>query len=311
MNNIKITINEFIDSYNEEEKDYFLSEIKKLHSIISKYPEVRTYRYISDLTHQYYSKLNDYIKLDEINYKIHQKFHLLLLIKDSINRIESANYPNNIKEYFKKYYERTVKNIINDKIAKKSYNYKSGRFLKMQSVCTLFTFPIDPFILDSGKISLRFLFYNNIKQFFKGIYFIIFKFKGISPFYNTHTNLLDVDSMKSFTENGWRSMFLNLAELMKHQKDIKGVCGTSWFIDPIIKDISPRLSYINNLLTEIGVSIFPHNTTEQTIKDALFLNSERKKLYENGDYKPRNHLFVVTRSELIKWGETQKDNSTL
>lgn len=301
MSSIVNTIDEFIKKMdNEKELEKLISQINNLNEIFSAYPKVRCYSHISKAAHRYYANL------ETKNIIVHQKLHLLLLIKKSLKKLESTNFPECIKVRFVNHFQRTVKSIVEDKLAAEFYDYKNNRFLKLQAVCTLNTFPIYPFILDRDKLSLKTLFHGGIGQFFQSSFNFFIKYKGVAPFYKTHTNILDAISMQAFTENGWRSMFFDLSELMRVEKKIKGVCGTSWFIDPIIKDISPELSYINNLLSEIGATIHKHSTDDKTVKDALFFNPKRKKLFESGEYKPRKYLFIITRSKLISWGDSQR-----
>lgn len=299
MIELKNKIDEFVNDVLKKDKNLntLLTELQKL---FSNYPKVRAYGYISKSVHKFYANISEKDLVDL------QKLHLLTLISNSLNKLDKLEFSDVIVAKYQQFWEKTANSLINDTLPEQFYNYKNNRFLKAQSICSSFTIPAYPFILDNDRLSLKFLKYGGLGQLITGILFIIFKLRGFYPLYKTHTNLVDVEAMKTFNEEGWRKMFINVAELLKHKKNIKGICGTSWFIDPKLKDISPELAYINQIFSEMGTKIFEHNTDKNTIKDALFMNQKRKELYESKKYFPQKYVFIIPRVKLIKWAESHK-----
>lgn len=295
-NDVLLLVKNYIEKqYNDEDYNLLKNNINELHKLISQYPEGKPYHYISQDVHVYYKNKRG------ANTMRYQKLHLLLLIQKQVEG-NLNKFPEVIIRCYLKYYQRMVKKIAEDKIPAQIYEYNNDRFLKIQSICSCRAIPVDPFFLEQDKLPLKVLFQGSFKQFFDLAFHVLFKHKGAKPFLKTHTNVIDSASLLSFNAKGWRHMFLNLSSLLKEQTSIKGICGSSWFIDPHLTTISPELSYINDLLKELGASIYKSKADHRTYNDALVFNNKRKKMYEEGKYVPCKYLFIIDRKKLIEWG---------
>jgi hypothetical protein len=101
-------------------------------------------------------------------------------------------------------------------------------------------------------------------------------------------------------------MLIDLAGLMEKNKSMKAVFGAAWFFDPVLKEISPDIAYINQFANETGGCFFKAKTRPSDIKDGTFMNSARKKLFEEGKYNPALYLVIIPRKRLINWSKHQK-----
>lgn len=305
MDRIDTIINSITRSIeiDEEEKSNWFQHIDQVIEEIYRYHKVHTYSYISKRIKEYYTTINKECQIDAF-----QKLLLLQFIKKAQGRIsKNCDLTPNIIDCYHEAFEKFMTKIENNRFAEEFYRFDDNRYLKVQSVCALHSLPLNPFIIDRDRLSLRFLFSSGLKQFFAGLNLVLFRMKGVSPVYKIHTNQLDLDAMKHFNRNGWTNMFMNLAVLLEEVKDIKAVCGTSWFLDPELINVSPELSYINSLMHDMNAFIFGFRTDKQSVKNALFMNPKRQKLFNEGSYIPRKHLIVILRKDLLIWKANQAE----
>ena len=80
--------------------------------------------------------------------------------------------------------------------------------------------------------------------------------------------------------------------------------GLSWFYDPYLKEISPSLNYLREIVIDNGGSLYYVGPNESAIRNATLLSMKRKELYEEGKYMPTNYLYIWPKKKLIQWAET-------
>ena len=130
-------------------------------------------------------------------------------------------------------------------------------------------------------------------------FYLILKTGGRKPFFKMHTDSTDRHLMKEFNPDGLDDFFKRIEILMKRQTQVKGICGSSWFFDPALKEISPELSYIREISESYGASFFDLGSNKGIIKDAIFMSPKRIKLYKQGEYMPNAFLMLITRKDLL------------
>lgn len=120
------------------------------------------------------------------------------------------------------------------------------------------------------------------------------------PYYeiHTHTPMLD-----GFTEAGWDRCYHMIANLMRQDPDCLGIVGGSWFYDPALPAISPRLAYLRDVPASGGAFFIRRGTTEMDAALATSTSQSRRKLCEAGTYVPTGYVMVWQRQDLIAWSE--------
>jgi hypothetical protein len=124
---------------------------------------------------------------------------------------------------------------------------------------------------------------------------------GNKGYYQIHTHTPD---LSEFHPQGWNNCYLRIAQMLELNPQIKGLFGGSWFYDPQLTAISPRLAYLQNLPLEHGASIF--RTGNEKSNDAIATSPTRRKLFDEGKYIPQSYLLIWPRKALIKWANTYK-----
>ncbi len=79
--------------------------------------------------------------------------------------------------------------------------------------------------------------------------------------------------------------------------------GTSWFYDPALPAISPRLAYLQQRPLEAGAFLVRHGRGAIYTERATLTSETRRKLYEEGKYLPVCFSLVWPRDALIAWAE--------
>jgi len=121
---------------------------------------------------------------------------------------------------------------------------------------------------------------------------------GFRPCLELHAH---PDSLEDFNVEGWERTYHRLAELMAENPQFKAVIASSWFRDPALATISPRLGYLREFPCRHGAGLYVTGRDEQGTSGALARSPTRRRLFECGQYVPTIHLLVWPRSTLLGW----------
>lgn len=125
--------------------------------------------------------------------------------------------------------------------------------------------------------------------------------RGCKGYYQIHTH---IPELSEFNPQGWNDCYLRIAEMLELNPQVKGIFGGSWFYDPQLKEISPRLMYLQDVPLENGASRF--YTHDDTSGNAIYASKTRRQLYEEGAYTPRSYLLIWPRKAMIQWAKLYK-----
>jgi hypothetical protein len=277
---------------------YPLSDYAKL---FCRYPYVASYHYMSteviNLTNEIRTRSTESIL------HFYNQLLLIYLIHDNIIKLDSSNIPPNIKSLYHNNFKRIISNILSDKEPLDFYMYSNDKFLKDLGVCTLRLIPVGHTKIHLSKFPIKSLFKHDVHQFIKVLLFVFFELKGVQPLYQLHIDSHDPDLLKEFNAEGRIRSYQNIADLLKINKDVKGVYGIAWLHDPVLKTISPRLSFLKEIGPNNGSKTFNMGTNNDAIMNAIATSPTRRRLYHEGKYTPTDFLFVWPRKSLIHWAE--------
>lgn len=148
----------------------------------------------------------------------------------------------------------------------------------------------------------RWMFESLPRSLFEGLG-IMAKIGGREPLYSIHTYNRH---LTEFTDPGWEIHYRRIASIMEHEPKVLGVTGASWFFDPAIETVSPRLAYLRKLPISNGAIFVKVRNTQHTYDNALSKSATRKQLFDEGKYQPQEWLMVWPRRELLHWAQTTK-----
>ena len=121
-----------------------------------------------------------------------------------------------------------------------------------------------------------------------------------SPWFRPHT---EGRYLEEFNELGWENCYREIAALLELHESIRGMAATSWFYDPVLSSISPRLAYLRKVPVENGAMLVRHATTNFDIQSATATSSTRRALYEAGEYQPVCCSILWDRIDIIDWAK--------
>lgn len=120
---------------------------------------------------------------------------------------------------------------------------------------------------------------------------------GLKPFLELH---MHPDCTRTFTPSGWLETYENLAEFLALNPALRGVHSTSWFLDPVIKRISPHLGYLRQIPELCGAAFFYAGADNPRSSGAFATSGSRRELHARGLYTPRLYTRIWSRQALLQ-----------
>lgn len=141
-------------------------------------------------------------------------------------------------------------------------------------------------------------FMTNLRAFA----FVKLRLGGLGPLVRIH---VDTRNLAEFNEAGRNQCYVRIAQLMLTRPQIRGMIGTSWYLDPQIQTVSPRLAYLARVPLENGAFLRIDGAGEIHTQRATARSPTRRRLVEEGKYKPQCATLIWPRKQMIKWAREQ------
>jgi hypothetical protein len=265
------------------------------------YPTVHDYQYVSPEIKNYTGHI---IQTSNENIlELYHKVILLDLISRNMATIEKDNIPESVKVLYIQNFQRITDNIEADTEASGFYLHQNDKFLKDWGVCAKWIIPVGATKINVDRISKKFLLKKDLWQLIRGSFYIIFKLGGFEPLYVMHTDSHDPASIGDFSQEGFNRLFLRVAQLLKINKNIKGLYCMGWLNDPKLSEISPRLAFARTIFTDNGGVVFYLGPSQNAVESATLKSATRRQLYQEGKYIPTEYLAIWSRKKLIEWAD--------
>ncbi|MCP5106798.1 MAG: hypothetical protein GY950_25670 [bacterium] len=279
--------------------------VEKYIGLLDRYKFGAHYRYVSPDVRHFCDGIIEAGGEGEL--ELYHKLVLVTLVERAREQPGFLKFPADVQQLFTVNFDRILKKIDSGRAKRGYYLYSGDKFFKDLGTCRLTLIPAGAQKLYVGRMGRKFLIKGGWLQSLRGLRLLVFETRGFKPFYRMAMDSRDRDLMKEFNPGGWVRFFKRAAELLKIDKRIKGVCGSSWFFDPLLKEISPELSYLRDTVLEGGARIFYVDTSEGAVRDALTMSPKRIKLHKEGKYHPKIYMMVLPRKRLIKWADEMEE----
>lgn len=297
-------------------KDFQLNfDVDNFISYIEKYPPTTGYTYLNPKNRALKSvsqtarslKIRQVLIEIESTYgakgrALYHKISTLYFLKSALSTLPDRPLPNNIKDLCRQWYQRIFDDISSQ--PDDFYDFDNDLFLKDLTVASQRAVPVGgAWISQIFRIKKRILLKilkRSPLQFFELLTQTLRKAGGLSPYYDLHA---DTRYLAEFNPENRNYCYSNIAEMLKLNPEMKGGCWISWYNDPNLAVISPRLAYIVKEPIQNGARTFGIDTTKSTIAHATLKSSTRKRLYQEGKYKPANYMVIWPRKYLIEWAD--------
>lgn len=76
--------------------------------------------------------------------------------------------------------------------------------------------------------------------------------------------------------------------------------GVSWFYDPQLDEVSPRLKYLRDVPLAGGARLVPVGASPASVALATATSVTRRDLYALGKYTPISNALVWSRRDMLK-----------
>ncbi|MBY0430367.1 MAG: hypothetical protein K2Q10_04155, partial [Rhodospirillales bacterium] len=102
-----------------------------------------------------------------------------------------------------------------------------------------------------------------------------------------------------------RSVWL-IAKSLQRQPEVRGLIGRSWFYSSVVSEVSPHLAWLRGFFVENGAYVVE---MEEAKPNAGFLigSTRRRKLYEEGKFRPRVTLVLWRRADMLAWADAHPE----
>lgn len=173
----------------------------------------------------------------------------------------------------------------------------SDLFLKDLGLCRMILIPcVTHLIYRHAGVPRRLVLSQRLPGMIRALWFLGTRTGGARPFLENHVHL----SMRAeFTEDGRKRCYRLVAELLRLWPEARGLVGSSWYYDPVIPRISPRIGYLR-LGPERAGALFLENGGGAAARGALSRSPTRRRLHDEGRYEPRNYFMIWARRDIIR-----------
>ena len=133
--------------------------------------------------------------------------------------------------------------------------------------------------------------------------YIATRLGGFKPVWQTH--LQRQPRGIHMTEETFVRAHLEIARALKRHPQVRGIASTSWYYDPEIDAVSPRLGFVHELLAANGCFVFEIPCDDAMRASALYGSRARQQAYSEGTYRPRAFARLWGRDAFLSWAERQ------
>ncbi len=125
--------------------------------------------------------------------------------------------------------------------------------------------------------------------------------------YNNYLVIHTADRYRRlFSEKHLHKAYLNIALLLQSEADLVGLYRSSWFLDPKVIEMEPKLAFLSATPVNNGARYGPCKPITGKDIDAVLNRSRvRAAAYERGEYQPWAWAYLWRRADLLAWAERE------
>jgi hypothetical protein len=180
------------------------------------------------------------------------------------------------------------------------YRLSNDDFLKDLSIVTWKLLPAGVIVLERLPRLPRRILFRGVRV----LWFVVARMRGLGPVLMAHQHRLLV---KRLDEEAWRLTHHRVADLLSANPALRGLAGESWQLDPQLESVSPRLAFVRRLTVDNGGTTFYTGRDARSDRLATFKSQTRRRLYEEGRYRPAVHFRLWPRQALIDWSARTRE----
>ena len=290
-------VKNFLNSYlaGIEKRDSFIEKEYALKNILGNY-----YNLLDEQPLDYLEQIRKIEENLEKKYGIevslqYNKVLVCKFILENYFNIDKHSFPAEVSTYLKEDFLRIFDFVKKDN--RKYLTFKNYQFLSYVEELCFKRFPVGIQNIATSGFSRSLIFKQSFPKAISLVKLML-ALGGNSPYFVLHLN---PHRLRLFNFEGWNNVFHLVARMMITHPDIKGLLAGAWFYDPKVKQISPELNYIRELIENIGGEFFRVGSSEDDKADAFAFSRVRKVAYEEGRYVPTKYITIIPRLTLLKY----------
>jgi hypothetical protein len=121
---------------------------------------------------------------------------------------------------------------------------------------------------------------------------------GRAPYLEQHVHTPTLAS--TFNARGFEDSYALAAQLLRADKRLRGIFGTSWFYDPAAIRLSPRLAFLRDGPSAWGGLFFRIGPDAESTALAMATSPTRRNAAEAGAYRPCRYGLIWPRADVLK-----------
>lgn len=220
-----------------------------------------------------------------------------------VTSLESSVLPLSILRQYPGVVRYMISSIVDD-TAEAYGNEAASYFDRDMRMVSGLTVPAGAQIVDLRcKLPTSLYRYRGIRENLRCLSFVTLHLGGLGPLLRIHT---DTRNLLDFNQSGWDDCYVRIGELMKLMPEVKGMVGTSWFYDPQLAYVSPRLAYLRSVPLLGGAFLHIDGPGEIHTQRAITRSPTRKQMYLDGKYLPVCATLVWARKDMIRWASEKR-----
>ena len=180
-----------------------------------------------------------------------------------------------------------------------AFDATRGSFVALCEVATLRRFPAGQLHWNLSGLPRSWLLKVRGRARLTLLAWIAGKLRGFRPVFFPHLNA-HRKSKWILTELESNRSYYRMAQSMMHQPGVKGLVASSWLHSPDTFAVSPHLAWMNRTFLENGGLVVLMGPADPDC-GVLSRSPERKKLYDEGQFKPTTGLVIWPRREMLDW----------
>jgi hypothetical protein len=178
------------------------------------------------------------------------------------------------------------------------YQPGTARYDELLKTANLQRFPAGQFDWEVGGISRSDLVRVQPADLPRALWFVARRMRGLQPVFFCHLNRRRAS--RSLREDEALRSYFRMAEAMGQQPEIRGFAACSWFRSPATHAVSPHLAWLSRVFVENGGLVVDAGY-ETPDCGVLTRSSTRRRLYDDGRFRPRRGLVMWPRDAMLRW----------
>ena len=220
---------------------------------------------------------------------------LLQLIADFEHRARERSYPESVREAFQSQFRRML--IAMQRELPGTYLWRNDSFCKDLGICRQRLIPCGVQLLERiSGIPRSWVLRCGLRHTAR-MARTIASLGAFRPLYQFHT---DRRQLKEFNPAGWQRCYGQVASLLRLNPAMRGVFCSTWWYDPEVARISPRLDYLRDVPEAGGAEFFCLGESEMNTANAIANSPERRRLHAEGTYHPKVFAMIWPRRKLLE-----------